>query len=159
MAQRVTNHVRRACACSRLPAPRSRSRPHGEPLVERCARLHDRTMVESRERPVLEALAGRAAIGDKRVGSGRWHDGVREALRDQQRCRDWVIRDILCEPAASDALVFVAKGRPRKRLSAPRSAVDLPLERIRTGLRSGVRLQAPRGATPPRSSRLGRMRL
>ena len=49
-------------------------------------------MVESRERPVLEALAGRAAIGDKRVGSGRWHDGVREALRDQQRCRDWVIR-------------------------------------------------------------------
>jgi hypothetical protein len=40
-------------------------------------------------------------------------------LRDQQRCRDWVIRDILCESAASDALVFVTKGRPRKRLSAP----------------------------------------
>ena len=102
-------------------------------------------MVESRERPVLEALAGRAAIGDKRVGSGRWHDGVREALRDQQRCRDWVIRDILCESAASDALVFVAKGRPRKRLSAPRSVVDFPLERIRTGLRSGVRLQSASG--------------
>ena len=66
-------------------------------------------MVESRERPVLEALASRAAIGDKRVGSGRWHDGVREALRDQQRCRDWVIGNILWESAASDALSLRSK--------------------------------------------------
>ena len=57
----------------------------------------------SRRWPVAQA------IGDKRVGSGRWHDGVREALRDQQRCRDWVIHNILWESAASDALSLRSK--------------------------------------------------
>jgi hypothetical protein len=55
-------------------------------------------VVASRECSILESLTSRAALFDIRIGGRRWHDDVREALRDYDGSVYRAVRRILLKP-------------------------------------------------------------
>src|SRR5207237_4377151 len=73
--------------------------PSDEQLLERRTGLENREVVAPRECPILESLTSRAALFDIRVGGIRWHDGVREALRDYDGSLYQTIRRVLLQPS------------------------------------------------------------
>src|SRR5207248_5476376 len=77
----------------------TRCRPSDEQLLERRTGLGNREVVAPGECPILEALISRAALFDIRVGGIRWHDGVREALRDYDGSLYGTVRCVLLKPS------------------------------------------------------------
>jgi hypothetical protein len=72
-------------------------------------------VIASDERPVLEPLAGIAALLDPGVGHLWLHHGVGEALRDQDGHRDRAVRGVLREASRERGVLLDGQGRAVER--------------------------------------------
>jgi hypothetical protein len=77
----------------------SRHRPLDEQLLERRTGLDNRKVVASCECPILELLTSRATLFDVCIGGRRWHDDVREALRDDEGGLYQTVGRVLLKPS------------------------------------------------------------